>query len=420
MRTACCSYRARWLFPGDAEPIENGTVEVEQGKISALHAADDGRATDLGNVAVIPGLVNAHTHLEFSDLREPLRPCEPFSDWVRAVVGHRRRRTADPIEPVRRGFCESGRSGTTLIAEITTDDQSTAAFQDFGADVIAFREILCRLPEQFDRQLAIAEAHLRKFLPDNQPAGVTAGISPHAPYSVHPELFERLVTLAEEFNAPLAIHVAETRAELELLDRGEGELVEMFRDFGLWTENIMPRRSRPLDYLRPLVQLEHVLIIHGNYLSDEEIDLLARHPNLAVVYCPRTHAYFGHVDHPWRKLLSLGASVAIGTDSRASNPDLSVWRELCFLRSRHPEVDPRTLLELGTINGARALGHIDSQSGAECGTLAIGKSANLTVVALAETSGSDAYSVLFDARSRIVATMRAGRWIGEGGNVERR
>jgi len=180
----------------------------------------------------------------------------------------------------------------------------------------------------------------------------------------------------------------------------------MLEEFGVWEPSAIPHGSRPLDYLQPLTGLDHALVIHGNYLSDDEIDFLCRHPNLTVVYCPRTHAAFGHAPHPWRKLLQRGGCVAIGTDSRASNPDLSLWRELCFLRDQFPDVSPQILLELGTIRGARALGLEETT-----GILGVGRSADLTVVTLDASPPGDVVPALLHHRNRIAATMRSGLWI---------
>jgi cytosine/adenosine deaminase-related metal-dependent hydrolase len=394
------------LFPVDAEPIENGTIETDStGRIVARHARDDPRAENLGNVAVIPGLVNAHTHLEFSGRDSPLSSGEPFTDWIRAVVAWRRGGSSNQAADVRCGLSELAVAGTTLVGEIAAGDWSLEQYSASGPRAVLFQELIGLLPEQREEQLVIARRHLS----DGQVGGtgrLLAGLSPHAPYSVHPQLFGELVDLANTQHAPLAIHLAETAAELELLDRGTGPFVELLREFGVWREDVIPSGSRPLDYLRRLEPLQHALVIHGNYLSDEEIDFLSGHENLAVVYCPRTHAYFGHREHPWRKLIASGARVAVGTDGRASNPDLSLWRELCFLRKHHPQVDARKLLELGTIDGARALG-LD----AETGSLTIGKRADLTVVSLDARTGSDPYAVLIDDANRIVGTMCDGCWI---------
>src|SRR5262249_4838144 len=151
----------------------------------------DPRAVDLGNAAIIPGLVNAHTHLEFSDLAAPLKPAEPFTDWVRAVVAHRRGRTLHASDIVHRGLQECARTGTTALAEIVTAENSLASVGICGPLVIAQREIIGLLPAQVDGQFEVA----KRFL-DGETVGIDRrlrrAISPHAPYSVHPELFTRL------------------------------------------------------------------------------------------------------------------------------------------------------------------------------------------------------------------------------------
>ncbi|MEX2287713.1 MAG: amidohydrolase family protein [Planctomycetaceae bacterium] len=400
------SFRARWLFPLDGQPIENGTVEITRGRISAIHDRHDPRARDLGNVAIIPGLVNAHTHLEFSDLSRPLGPADSFTEWVRAVVDHRRNRKTDRLQLVRQGLCECADAGTTALGEITTDEASLAALDERGPAVCAFRESIGFLAEQIDEQLQTARRFLDAVELPSQ-ARVTRGLSPHAPYSVHPELFARLVDLATEKRAPVAIHLAETRAEIEFLDRGTGPFLGLLQNFGVWKEDVIPRGSRPLDYLRSLQRLDRALVVHGNYLSDEEISFVAERPHLTVVYCPRTHAYFGHEAHPWQQLLSQGGSVAIGTDSRASNPDLSLWRELCFLHSHFPRVAPATLLKLGTAAGARAL-----NLPGDDWCLKPGGAANLAVISLGSTAGGEPYALLFDERNSIRTAMGNGAWYG--------
>jgi cytosine/adenosine deaminase-related metal-dependent hydrolase len=199
------------------------------------------------------------------------------------------------------------------------------------------------------------------------------------------------------------MHLAETPGELELLETGAGEFVKFLRELGVWRDDVFTHSSRPLDYVRELARAERALAIHGNYLDDEEIDFIAAHPNISVVYCPRTHAFFGHTPHPWRTMLSRQVHLALGTDSRASNPDLSLFAELQFLRKLAPDFDPVHLLELGTINGARALGQ-----DAKTGSLDVGKSADLTVVALPNASHGDPYSLLFDPASRVVGTLCGG------------
>ena len=371
-------YRARWVFPVDQPPIPGGTIEIEDGRIAALHGRFDSAAIDLGNVALLPGLVNAHTHLEFSDLTAPVEPALPFTSWIRALVQTRRARPDGAPSAIPHGLRECADAGTTLVGEIATADQPAADSAAGLPRAVVFRELLGLLPARREQQLAIAQAHLALPPDPNR----LLGLSPHAPYSVHPDLYADLIRLAEFHRVPLAVHLAETEAELELLGSGTGEFVEMLQAYGVWDPAVIPRGSRPLDYLRPLAELRQALVIHGNYLAADEIDFLASHPQVAVVYCPRTHAYFGHAPHPWRRLLEQGASLALGTDSRGSNPDLSLWRELQFLHARFPDAPLSELLELGTQAGARALGLDD-----DTGTLTVGKRADVAWAELPDFEG---------------------------------
>jgi len=386
--------QARWIFPVASEPIAHGAIEIAaDGRIAAVHRRAPRGAEDLGDVAIVPGFVNAHTHLEFSDLPAPLSPSQPFAAWMRTLIAYRRQR-GDGATAVRHGLEESRQSGTVAFGEIATQDGPAEMPVDVRGGVL-FRELIGLPPEMVNGQLEIAVRFLQAE-GTGRGGSAVRGISPHAPYSVHPELFERLIALAAQRRAPLTIHLAETDGELQLLREGRGELVELLSGLGVWRDGVVSLGTRPLDYLRPLAAIERVIVAHGNYLDDEELDFVAARRNMAVAYCPRTHAFFGHSDHPWRKLLARGGLVAIGTDGRCSNPDLSVWRELLFLHTRFPECDPAILLQMGTLNGARALG-----MEAELGTLELGKTARAAVVRLGQIGGSDPYADLFHPDSHV-------------------
>lgn len=399
---------ARWVFPVDQPPIENGIVEIVDGVISdvgPLHGQPDSETTDLGNAAIIPGLVNAHAHLEFSSLDSPIEPALPFTDWIGRLLAHRRERTGSIDQFIPAGVHEAAACGTSLVGDIVTGDWSPDCVPEDGLSVVAFRELIGFLPEQAVPQLEIARQHIAdcRAVDEAGHGCLLPAISPHAPYSVCPDLFHGLVDLARTEEVPLCIHLAETRAELELLKSGSGEFFEMLTRFDLWRDGIIPGNSRPMDYLKPLSDLPHALIAHGNYLADDEIDFLASQPNIATVFCPRTHAFFGHVDHPWERLFDAGATVCIGTDGRSSNPDYSLWAELKFLaRSSAADRMPQ-ILEAGTLRGATALGQ-----GKKTGTITPGKRADLTVISLNESSANDSWMALFAAKSQPVTTIVMG------------
>ncbi len=399
-------YKAAWVIAVDRPPIENGVVEIHDGIITAVRSATPHEsAHDLGDVAILPGLVNAHVHLEFSLVEQPFEPAQPFTDWIRSLVAYRRRvfslTSMDQCLALNIGAIEAIMSGTTLLGEIATSDWDELFLPTHGPHVVAFRELIGLQPAVMEQQIEIAEEWLARKA---QLAPVTYGLSPHAPYSVAPELLRRVVELAKRFDAPVAMHLAETLAELEFLAHGRGEFVEMLKSFGAWPERGLTLGRRPLDILQTLADAPRALVIHGNYLAEDELDFIAARPQMSVVYCPRTHEYFGHDPHPWRQLLAQGANVAIGTDGRGSNPDLSLWNELIFLRERFPDVAPSTLLELGTLSGARALGCEH-----ECGTITPGKRADLVVVNLGPaTAHHDPLEELFAAGNKVEQTLCGG------------
>lgn len=382
--------RARYVFPVASAPIADGVVTIENGRIVGVGGkpADTGcPVTDLGNVAVLPGLVNAHTHLEFSGLTAPLgAPGMLLPDWIRLVVGHRRGLPLAMDWQKGRRECEAG--GSVAIGEIAT----TNWFPSSNSTI--FLEIIGLKRELSAGRLATARQHLAKATPRFSRRGIRLGVSPHAPYSVHPELFDALIDVANESHAPVAFHLAETLEELDLLATGGGPFRQLLIELGAWDETAIPRGTRPIHYLRRLADRGgRALVIHGNYLNDEEIDLLAAHADrLAVVYCPRTHAYFGHARHPLPKLLAAGANVALGTDSRASNPDLNLLEEVRHVARSFAELPASTALELGTLRAARALG-IDDR----LGSLEPGKLAAFAIVALPGPDTADPYQLLYQS-----------------------
>jgi aminodeoxyfutalosine deaminase len=171
------------------------------------------------------------------------------------------------------------------------------------------------------------------------------------------------------------MHLAETREELELLASGTGPLAELFTEWGLWKPGQRAAFRTPLEVLQQLADLPRVLLIHGNYLTPEELDFLAGKNQFSVIYCPRTHSYFQHDAYPLAELLERGIRVALGTDSRASNPDLSLLEEVRHAARLHPQVAPSSLIEMATRHGAEALGLGDSS-----GTLAPGRQAAFCVL----------------------------------------
>jgi cytosine/adenosine deaminase-related metal-dependent hydrolase len=172
------------------------------------------------------------------------------------------------------------------------------------------------------------------------------------------------------------MHVAESADELELLQDGTGPFQELLEERSMWDAVAIPRGSRPIDYLRMLAEAPRALVIHGNYLAAEDHEFLAEHAEtMSLIYCPRTHSYFRHPSYPLPALLKKGVSVALGTDSRASNPDLGLFAEMRHIASSNSAIDPNFILRIATLGGAEALGRE-----AEVGSISKGKFANLIAV----------------------------------------
>ncbi|HEY4313287.1 MAG TPA: amidohydrolase family protein [Pirellulales bacterium] len=367
---------------------------------------------DLGNVAIVPGLINAHTHLEFSDCRQPLgQSGMPLPDWLRMVIAARRDAGGNTSAAIAAGLAESLRAGTTTLGEIATDGWTAESLATAPLDLVAFYELRGLLAERVPERLAAAEYLVElAAAARHDHTDWHAGLSPHAPYSVHPELLVGLVRLANERRLPVAMHLAESREELELLAAGSGPFRSFLEELGVWEPTAFSHGTLPLAYLQVLAAAPRALVIHGNYLSDIELEYLAVHSErMSLVYCPRTHAYFGHDRHPLPRLMALGAAVALGTDSRASNPDLSMLAEMRHVARTFPEIAPADVLWLGTAAGAHALGR-----DADVGTLETGKLANLAVIELPHHDAADPHELLFDATLPVVATFYRGARITGG------
>jgi cytosine/adenosine deaminase-related metal-dependent hydrolase len=397
------TFRARYVFTAVGEPIPSGTVSVEAGRIVAV-GRHGGAAAELGNVAIVPGLVNAHAHLDFSNLSRPLGYRGiPLVDWLRLVMAFRRETPPDATA-VAQGLRESFSYGVKTLADIVQSDWPQDAVVSSGVNVTAFLELIAPTAKRVADASALAERYLQADdgphpspLPKGEGTCCYRGLSPHAPYTVQPELLAAVVRLSQKHKIPIAMHLAESPEELELLQTGGGPLRVFLEELGTWRPTLIPHESRPLDYLRTLAAAWRVLVVHGNYLNDEEIDFLGKHADrMTAVYCPRTHDWFAHRRYPLAEMLAAGVPVALGTDGRGSSPDLNLLEEMRFAAQKHPMVSREQILRMGTIFGATALGQA-----AETGSLEVGKRADLTIIHLPERDASDPYELLFDLRSSI-------------------
>jgi cytosine/adenosine deaminase-related metal-dependent hydrolase len=390
---------ARWVFPVASPPLERGLVTIAGDRIATVEP--HGVRTpdlDLGDVALIPGLVNAHTHLDLTGACGQTPPTIDFTAWLQKVIAFRRQRSLDQTQvDVQSGIAECIRQGTTLVGEIAAEGGTWDALKDSPLRAVVFRELLGLPHDRALRALSSGRTWLGEHAetPTCKP-----GWSPHAPYSVSYLVLENAGRGYGSSPRPFrcAIHLAESAEEQKLLEAHNGPFVSFLSDLGVWAPDQLARDWD--DVLELTSRSDQVIYAHCNYLpANASIP-----PHGTVVYCPRTHAAFGHPPHPFREFLTRGVRVALGTDSLASNPDLSVLAEARFVHSRHPDLPGDTLLRMATLSGAEALGWAD-----ETGSLEPGKSADLAVVELPPGDDADPYRLLFDSDRTVRATWFRGR-----------
>lgn len=341
------TYRADWVFTGVGEPIRNGVLIEEAGKVVECvpwqgHQVD----VELGQSLIIPGLVNAHTHLDLGALRGKLAPPARFTDWLMQVIAYRRQaHLQEWTNAVDEGIKESLQHGTTWLGDISFNGQSLDAFSAAGLEGLVFRELIGMSHERVELALSLADDWVNDDIDADR-----RGLSPHAPYTVSEPL---LTMLHSNFHStPMAMHVAETREELQLINEKAGPFRDFLQNMGVWHPDQLFGSID--DVLNLLNDLDQAYIIHGNYLVREQWQRF--NTSTTVVYCPRTHAYFGHENHPYLQMLDDGVNVALGTDSLASNPDLSILNECRFLWKRdRAKLDGPTLMMMATNNGQTSL-----------------------------------------------------------------
>ncbi len=385
-------YHAAWVVPIEGEPMRDGWVAVDRGRIAALgrRAANDATpGIELGDVVLMPGLVNAHTHLELSYLRDRIAPASSFTAWVRQILYERRRRMQqslrDPavMAAIDRAIDESVRCGTAVVGEITNSLFIT--FEKLANSPLAgvvFWELLgfnMKDPEtdgpllDFDPIVEHAIADLGE-LPASE--RLRPSLAAHAPYSVAPLFFRAIRKAVSKMPfVPCSVHLAENVEEVELITTGGGPWKTIMQEIGAWNPAWTAPGVSPVQYLDDMGFIDNrLLAVHGVQMSAEDLETL-RQRGATLVTCPRSNGYTGAGLPPITEFYESGVRVAIGTDSLASSPDLNVFAEVATLHALAPAVPPASLLASATIEGARALGF-----DADYGTLEPGKLARMLAV----------------------------------------
>jgi cytosine/adenosine deaminase-related metal-dependent hydrolase len=336
---------------------------IATGSPQSIGRASNSRTLDLPDSLVIPPLANVHSHLDLTHIgRQMFDSQGGFVGWIEQIRSRRASNESDIRESVKRGADLAIAGGTALIGDIA-GGRSLVPLQTLRQFTNRLRGVSFLEVFGIGNRRAQGLDFLREIghqFKDEGEEAIRLGVQPHAPYSCDREVYHAAAGL----KLPLATHLAETPEELEFIAAATGPLATMLESFGLWDSSIHPRGCHPVEYLSSVLSETSAILAHVNYASDAQIQALSRLP-VSIAYCPRASNYFGHRNHRYRDMINAGINVALGSDSIVCLPQtlskdpgddrISVLDEMRFLHQRDG-LDPGTLLRMGTINGARALG----------------------------------------------------------------
>ena len=377
-------YRAAWVCPISQPPIRDGWVAVAHGRITAVGTPGQpapAQSRDLGPVALLPGLINAHTHLELSWLRGRVPPAADFVAWIAQLFATRGARSERPddlrvLDAARQAAQEMREHGTIGVGDITNSLVSVESIRASHLRGIVFHELFGF--NLTTAQRVIDSRPLRETASRAGAPAVHVAVAPHAPYSVSPELFRAIREEVDRSPVPItSVHVAESSSEVDFLRDGSGPWPGILKLVGSARDDWNPPGMSPVAYLDSLGVLDaRTLVVHAVQVPDADLARLA-HIGCTIVTCPRSNQWVGVGVPPVQRFYASGVKVAIGTDSLASVEDLNLFSELKTMRWLAPSVPAATLLESATRIGAEALG-----LGEELGTIETGKRAALIAVDL--------------------------------------
>jgi cytosine/adenosine deaminase-related metal-dependent hydrolase len=352
--------RARTVVTMDGPPIHDGAVAIEGNRVRAVGAFHEiaprgGEVLDLGEQILMPGLINAHCHLDYTMMRRAIAPPKSFTAGCSGSMRSSAASTVPIIcRAIARGFTELQQWGTTSVCNIE-----------------AFPELMPRLPPSPIRTWWFYEMIdvRHRVTTDDVVAGALSffhhrgntldhfGLSPHAPYTASVELYQLANNCASSFTMPLTTHVGESVEEFSMFREARGPLYEFMESI-----------QRPMDDCGSVTPFAHLwesgavhggwILAHMNELAKGDFALLASLPRGSaphVVHCPSSHRYFAHRVFEWQRLQELGVNLSVGTDSLASTDSLSLLGELRQLQRTEPSLSPEQLLRTITTNPARAL-----------------------------------------------------------------
>lgn len=406
--------RARIVVPVSRPPIEDAVVCVSGERVSWVGRHADVPATmlhdeekDLGDVIMLPGLVNAHCHLDYTGMAGQIMPQKSFTDWIKSMVSLKGTWSLDEFATSWQSGAEMLlRSGTTTVADIeAVPELIPAAWERTPLRVHSFRELInvrSRVPAS---ELVERAVNDWLGLPDTQKR---VGLSPHAPYTTTTELLELAAQAAHRRKWRLTTHVAESEQEFEMYMYRHGAMYDWLKsqrdvsDCG---------QGSPVQHLERCGYLdENLLAVHVNYLWRHDAGVLGRN-KVSVAHCPRSHDYFQHLRFPREELESAGVNICLGTDSLATTRkernqtlELNLFSEMQAFAAKSPDVAAEKILRMATVNGAQALG----MKGL-IGEISEGSLADLIAIPFGGAEG-DVHDAILHHPGRVLASLINGSW----------
>ncbi|HEX7516517.1 MAG TPA: amidohydrolase family protein [Chthoniobacterales bacterium] len=355
-------FRSRVVVPMVGEPIDNAAVAIAGnqiagvGRFEEVKASHGGDVFDLGEQIVLPGLINAHCHLDYTLLRGQIPPQQSFTDWIRAINARKAALSEkDYIASIGAGLIEVQKFGTTTLLNLE-----------------AFPELLQRISRPPLRawwcaeMIDVREQVLAQEVSENLHDWFEAhpkwlggfGLAPHAPFTASAQLFSAASEISRKHNLPITTHVAESHEEMQMFRDASGPLFDFLKNIGRPMDDCGGKT--PLSSLMQSQVLdERWILAHLNELTEDDFDLLAGGNRFHIAHCPRSHTFFGHAPFALQRLRALGFNICLGTDSLASNSRLSLFCEMRELLRKEPWISPREVLAMATVNAAHAIGQAD-------------------------------------------------------------
>lgn len=354
------------IFPIETQPIPNGILVVGPGgTIVDVLTASDANAPDPSRIerfhgSLTPGFINAHCHLELSHMKGLVPEKTGLPAFIMQIVSRRNENADMKMEAIRLADEEMWQNGIEAVGDICNTADTLETKRNSRIKYHSFVEVFSfessKAKEVLTEGIRVAKTYAE--------SGLKATIVPHAPYSVSEELFDGIRSQQSQFSGTISIHNQETESENEMFVSGSGELVEIFKKFGEDFSNFKPQFQSSLDYhLRQLPSDVNSVLVHNTMTKTEEFAKANRHnENLFWCTCPNANMYIENRIPNIPMWLETDSNICVGTDSLASNHQLSILDELKLIQTKHPEVKTSELLQIATINGAKAL-NLENEKG---------------------------------------------------------